>query len=103
MPLIAIETLILSPTCLRIRHNGSTRTPLSSHTPVEDPAVYANIWDGFVKHMAEITGKEVVFFPVQSNAAQLEAMRSRNRLHVAASTPAPIRSRLAAPASSRLR
>src|SRR3546814_18011086 len=32
--------------------------------------------------MSEITGKKVAFFPVQSNAAQLEALRS-GRLHVA--------------------
>jgi len=32
--------------------------------------------------MEKVTGKKVVFFPVQSNAAQLEAMRS-GRLHVA--------------------
>ena len=57
-------------------------TIIFTYTPVEDPAVYANIWDGFVKHMAKVTGKKVVFFPVQSNAAQLEAMRS-GRLHVA--------------------
>lgn len=57
-------------------------TIIFTYTPVEDPAVYANIWDGFVKHMSDVTGKKVVFFPVQSNAAQLEAMRS-GRLHVA--------------------
>lgn len=57
-------------------------TIIFTYTPVEDPAVYANIWDGFVNHMKETTGKNVVFFPVQSNAAQLEAMRS-GRLHVA--------------------
>lgn len=57
-------------------------TIIFTYTPVEDPAVYANIWDGFVKHMAQVTGRKVVFFPVQSNAAQLEAMRS-GRLHVA--------------------
>jgi phosphonate transport system substrate-binding protein len=57
-------------------------TIIFTYTPVEDPAVYASIWDGFVKHMAKVTGKKVVFFPVQSNAAQLEAMRS-GRLHVA--------------------
>ncbi|MEE9315457.1 MAG: phosphate/phosphite/phosphonate ABC transporter substrate-binding protein [Rhizobiaceae bacterium] len=60
----------------------SPSTIIFTYTPVEDPAVYASIWDGFVKHMSEITGKKVVFFPVQSNAAQLEAMRS-GRLHVA--------------------
>ena len=57
-------------------------TIIFTYTPVEDPAVYANIWDGFVKHMEKTTGKKVVFFPVQNNAAQLEAMRS-GRLHVA--------------------
>ncbi|KAA3627495.1 MAG: phosphate/phosphite/phosphonate ABC transporter substrate-binding protein [Proteobacteria bacterium] len=57
-------------------------TIIFSYTPVEDPAVYQKVWDGFINHMAELTGKKVVFFPVQSNAAQLEAMRS-GRLHVA--------------------
>lgn len=57
-------------------------TLIFSYTPVEDPAVYAKVWDGFVKHMARVTGKKVLFFPVQSNAAQLEAMRS-GRLHIA--------------------
>jgi phosphonate transport system substrate-binding protein len=52
-----------------------------SYTPVEDPAVYAKVWDGFVKHLEGVTGKKVQFFPVQSNAAQLEAMRA-GRLHV---------------------
>jgi phosphonate transport system substrate-binding protein len=53
-----------------------------AYTPVEDPAVYAKVWDGFLKHMEQVTGKKVQFFPVQSNAAQLEAMRA-GRLHVA--------------------
>jgi phosphonate transport system substrate-binding protein len=57
-------------------------TIIFTYTPVEDPAVYAKVWDGFIKHMAQVTGKKVVFFPVQSNAAQLEAMRS-GRLHIA--------------------
>lgn len=53
-----------------------------AYTPVEDPAVYSKVWDGFIKHMEKLTGKKVVFFPVQSNAAEIEAMRS-GRLHVA--------------------
>ncbi len=57
-------------------------TIIFTYTPVEDPAVYANIWGSFVSHMEKTAGKKVVFFPVQSNAAQLEAMRS-GRLHVA--------------------
>jgi phosphonate transport system substrate-binding protein len=57
-------------------------TLIFSYTPVEDPAVYQKVWDGFIKHLEKATGKKVVFFPVQSNAAQIEAMRS-GRLHVA--------------------
>ena len=57
-------------------------TLIFSYTPVEDPAVYQKVWDGFIKNMEKTTGKKIVFFPVQSNAAQYEAMRS-GRLHVA--------------------
>ena len=57
-------------------------TLIFAYTPVEDPAVYAEVWAGFLDHMEEVTGKSVQFFPVQSNAAQLEAMRA-GRLHVA--------------------
>ena len=58
------------------------KTIIFAYTPVEDPAVYANIWQNFVKHLEKHTDRKVVFFPVESNAAQLEAMRS-GRLHVA--------------------
>ncbi|MDF1790459.1 MAG: phosphate/phosphite/phosphonate ABC transporter substrate-binding protein [Thalassobaculaceae bacterium] len=57
-------------------------TLIFAYTPVEDPAVYAKVWDGFLRHMESVTGKKVQFFPVQSNAAQIEAMRA-GRLHVA--------------------
>ncbi len=53
-----------------------------SYTPVEDPAVYGKVWEGFLRHLEKATAKKIVFFPVQSNAAQLEAMRS-GRLHIA--------------------
>lgn len=53
-----------------------------AYTPVEDPAVYAEAWKDFLDHMEAVTGKPVQFFPVQSNAAQIEAMRA-GRLHVA--------------------
>lgn len=56
-------------------------TLIFAYTPVEDPAVYAKVWEGFLKHMEKVTGKRVQFFPVQSNAAQIEAMRA-GRLHV---------------------
>ncbi|TJZ91233.1 phosphate/phosphite/phosphonate ABC transporter substrate-binding protein [Paracoccus gahaiensis] len=57
-------------------------TLVFAYTPVEDPAVYAEVWQEFLDHMAEVTGKQVQFFPVNSNAAQIEAMRA-GRLHVA--------------------
>jgi phosphonate transport system substrate-binding protein len=57
-------------------------TLVFAYTPVEDPEVYRKVWDQFLRHMEKVTGKKVVFFPVQSNAAQLEAMRA-GRLHIA--------------------
>jgi len=57
-------------------------TLIFAYTPVEDPAVYAEVWAGFLEHMETLTGKKVQFFPVQSNAAQIEAMRA-GRLHIA--------------------
>lgn len=57
-------------------------TLVFAYTPVEDPAVYAEVWADFLEHLEQATGKSVQFFPVQSNAAQIEAMRA-GRLHIA--------------------
>ena len=57
-------------------------TLIFAYTPVEDPAVYKEAWSDFLDYLSEQTGKDVLFFPVQSNAAQIEAMRS-GRLHIA--------------------
>lgn len=57
-------------------------TLVFAYTPVEDPAVYREVWSGFLEHLSDVTGKQVQFFPVQSNAAQIEAMRA-GRLHIA--------------------
>lgn len=57
-------------------------TLIFAFTPVEDPAVYKSAWEDFLTHLEAETGKPVVFFPVQNNAAQIEAMRS-GRLHIA--------------------
>jgi len=57
-------------------------TLIFAYTPVEDPAVYREVWSEFLDHLSEETGKRVQFFPVQSNAAQIEAMRA-GRLHIA--------------------
>ena len=34
-------------------------TIIFSYTPVEDPAIYAKVWDGFVKHMADKRADEL--------------------------------------------
>jgi phosphonate transport system substrate-binding protein len=58
-------------------------TLLFAYTPGEDPALYPRVWDEFLRHLEKSTGKRVRFFAVQSNAAELEAMRA-GRLHIAA-------------------
>jgi phosphonate transport system substrate-binding protein len=63
-------------------------TIVFTYTPVEDPAVYEKIFEPFTTHLAQCTAKRVVFFQVQSNAAQIEAMRS-GRLHVAGFSTGP--------------
>jgi phosphonate transport system substrate-binding protein len=68
-----------------------TRDPSTlvfAYTPVEDPAVYENAFAPFTKHLSECTGKKVVYYPVQSNSAEIEAMRS-GRLHVAGFSTGP--------------
>ncbi|MDQ7776997.1 MAG: phosphate/phosphite/phosphonate ABC transporter substrate-binding protein [Paracoccus aminovorans] len=57
-------------------------TLVFSYTPVEDPAVYENVFDEFMQHLGEVTGKRIRWFSAESYAAQVEAMRS-GRLHIA--------------------
>ncbi len=64
------------------------RTLIFAYTPVEDPAVYANIFTDFIGYLGECTGRNVRYFNVQSNAAQIEAMRS-GRLHVGGFSTGP--------------
>ena len=52
-----------------------------TYTPIEDPAVYQKIFANFQEHLAHCTGKKIVYYQVQSNAAQIEAMRA-GRLHI---------------------
>jgi phosphonate transport system substrate-binding protein len=63
-------------------------TLVFTYTPVEDPAVYENVLKPFTEHLAKVTGKKVVYYQVQSNAAEIEAMRS-GRLHVAGFSTGP--------------
>lgn len=63
-------------------------TLIFAYTPVEDPAVYQDIWQPFLDHLAKVTGKKVRFFSVDSYAAQVEAMRA-GRLHIAGISTGP--------------
>ena len=63
-------------------------TLIFAYTPVEDPAVYQNVFKPFTDFLAQCTGKRVVYYPVQSNAAEIEAMRS-GRLHIAGFSTGP--------------
>ncbi|MBR9871822.1 MAG: phosphate/phosphite/phosphonate ABC transporter substrate-binding protein [Gammaproteobacteria bacterium] len=63
-------------------------TLIFAYTPVEDPAIYSDIWKPFIDHLSEVTGRDVRFFAVQSNSAQVEAMRS-GRLHIAGFSTGP--------------
>ncbi len=57
-------------------------TLVFAYTPVEDPAVYQNVFKPFTDYLAQCTGKRAIYYPVQSNTAEIEAMRS-GRIHVA--------------------
>jgi len=63
-------------------------TLVFTYTPVEDPAVYENIFKPFTDYLGKCTAKRVVFYQVQSNAAEIEAMRS-GRLHVGGFSTGP--------------
>jgi len=71
-------------------------TLVFSYTPVEDPAVYENVFADFMAHLSQVTGKRARWFPAESYAAQVEAMRS-GRLHIAgvATGPTPFAVNLA--------
>lgn len=63
-------------------------TLVFTYTPVEDPAVYKDAFADFQRYLEEATGKKVVYYTVQSNAAEVEAMRS-GRLHIAGFSTGP--------------
>ncbi len=63
-------------------------TLLFAYTPVEDPAVYQNVFRPFTEYLGQCTAKRVIYYPVQSNTAEIEAMRS-GRLHIAGFSTGP--------------
>ena len=56
-------------------------TLVFSYAPVENPAVYAIVYQPVIDRLASCTGKKVVYYTAHSSSAQIEAMRS-GRLHV---------------------
>ena len=63
-------------------------TLVFTYTPVEDPAVYENAFKPFLDYLGKCTSKRVVYFAVQSNASEIEAMRA-GRLHVGGFSTGP--------------
>ncbi len=63
-------------------------TLVFTYTPVEDPAVYQDAFADFQAFLEKKTGKRVLYYTVQSNAAEVEAMRS-GRLHIAGFSTGP--------------
>lgn len=63
-------------------------TLVFTYTPVEDAAVYESAFKPFLDYLGKCTGKKIVYFPVQSNAAEIEAMRA-GRLHVGGFSTGP--------------
>ncbi len=64
------------------------KTLVFAFTPVEDPSIYEKLFQPFMGYLSQCVGKKTMFFAVQSNSAQIEAMRS-GRLHIAAFSTGP--------------
>ena len=56
-------------------------TLIFAYSPVENPAVYQAVFQPLMDHLSTCVGKRVVYYPAQSNTAQIEAQRS-GRLHI---------------------
>lgn len=64
---------------------GDLRDPQTlvwAYAPIEDPSIYARLFKPFTLHLEECVGRQIVYYPVQSDLAQVRAMRS-GRLHFA--------------------
>jgi len=73
------------------RDKGRWKNPntlVFTYTPVEDAAVYETAFKPFLDYLGKCTGKRVVYYAVQSNAAEIEAMRA-GRLHVGGFSTGP--------------
>lgn len=62
-------------------HTSNPGTLIFAYTPGEDAAKHESVWEPLLRHLEKMTGKRMYFYTVQSNAAQIEAMRA-GRLHI---------------------
>ncbi len=68
------DLLADAPSDTAKRKNPSTI--LMSYTPQEDAQAYEKLWQPFVDHISQCSGKKARFFQVHSPAATVEAIRS---------------------------
>lgn len=64
------------------------QTLVWAYTPIEDPAVYARLFKPFTQHLEGCLGRQIVYYPIQSSADEIKAMRS-GRLHFAGFSTGP--------------
>jgi phosphonate transport system substrate-binding protein len=53
-----------------------------AYTPIEDPVIYAELFKPFTRYLASCVGRQIVYYPVQSEKAQIKAF-AKGRLHFA--------------------
>lgn len=64
------------------------QTLVWAYSPIEDPAVYARLFKPFTKHLEACLHRQIVYYPIQSSADEVESMRS-GRLHFAGFSTGP--------------
>jgi phosphonate transport system substrate-binding protein len=64
------------------------KTLIWAYAPIEDPAVYANLFKTFTRYLEACLDRQIVYYPVQSTKAEIEAMRS-GRVHFAGFSTGP--------------
>src|SRR5690554_3636896 len=57
-------------------------------SPIEDPAIYAELLKPFTEHLKACLGRQIAYYPVQTSTAEIEALRT-GRLHFAGFSTGP--------------
>jgi phosphonate transport system substrate-binding protein len=72
---------LLADTPTDPKRQKDPETLFFTNSPLEDPAVFKQMMQPFVDHLAKCIGRRVRFYDVYSSAAAIEAMRS-GRMHI---------------------